>query len=86
MQVYADEQVQWSYNTDLGEHPLDITHIITVEKGILSAQREIVYNNKQYIDDSHGIYILVYDNFTQDLVTVKQMRMTSDKNVEVVTK
>lgn len=86
LQVYADEQVQWSYNTDLGEHPLDITHIITVEKGILSAQREIVYNNKQYIDDLHGIYILVYDNFTQDLVTVKQVRMTSDKNVEVVTK
>ncbi|MDE7179368.1 MAG: hypothetical protein K2O59_16320 [Lachnospiraceae bacterium] len=82
----SDQGLQWEYEESFDGKWLSVKNGLLVEDSRIVDKKSLVFNGKQYIDDPQGIYLFIYDNFTKELVGVKQMRMNGDGDVEVLNK
>lgn len=82
----SDQGLQWEYEELFDGKWLSVKNGLLVDSSRIVDEKSLVFNGKQYVDDPQGIYLFIYDNFTKELVGVKQVRLNGDRDIEMVNK
>lgn len=82
----SDQGLQWEYEEVFDGKWLSVKSGLLVDDSRIVDEKSLVFSGKQYVDDPQGIYLFIYDNFTKELVGVKQVRMNGDGEVEMLNK
>lgn len=82
----SDQGLQWEYEELFDGKWLSVKNVLLVDNARIVDEKSLIFNGKQYVDDPQGIYLFIYDNFTKELVGVKQVRMNGDGEVEMLNK
>lgn len=82
----SDRGIQWKYEELFDGKWLSVRNGLLVDDSRIMDEKSMVFDGKQYVNDSKGIYLFIYDNFTKELVGVKQVRMNADGYVEMLNK
>ena len=84
--VISGSNVNWKYTEKISEYTLQAEHSVLITEDKVDIRRILSCEGEQYIDDPQGCYILIYNQFTKDIVCVKQIRINGDEIVELVIK